>query len=98
MKIQLNKKNKTVSVNGKKESLTPKEYGILELFLNHPDSILTSEEIYESIWRATPYACHSIIAVHLRHIREKIEPNPSKPIYIRSLWKKGYIFQTNPEG
>ena len=88
----LNYDEQTVQVGEKCEHLTPKEYDILELLMNHPGKTFTSEEIYETIWQWEPFACRQVIAVHLRHIREKIEEDPSHPKFIKSLWGRGYRF------
>ena len=94
MSIILNDEERTAVVNDKVVRLTPKEFGILEFLMANPNKTFSSEEIYEHIWECEPFACEPIIAVHLRHIREKIETNPSKPILIKSLWGKGYRFIT----
>ncbi len=94
MSLVLNSEERSVLSNGKKSHLTPKEYEILELLMANPNKTFSSEEIYETIWECEPFACEPIIAVHLRHIREKIEKNPSKPSYIKSLWGRGYRFST----
>ena len=90
--LTLNHKTKTVQANGNQYHLTPKEWGILELLVQHPNQSFTAEEIYERVWKATPFACEGIVAVHLRHIREKIEVDPSTPTLIQSMWGHGYRY------
>lgn len=88
----LNNDEMSVESYGRKSHLTPKEYGILKLLINNPGRAFTSDEIYEKIWNCRPFDTKGIIAVHLRHIREKIERDPSRPVMIRSLWGRGYQF------
>ena len=93
MSIELNKQTHSVKTKSRTEHLTPKEYSILSFLMEHPNTTFTAQEIYETIWQETPYVCEGIIAVHLRHIREKIEEDPSHPVYIRSSWGYGYRFE-----
>ncbi len=88
----LNNDLMTVSYNGKSNRLTPKEFGILEFLMQNPNKTFSPEEIYENVWEEKPFACQPIIAVHLRHVREKLEDDPSKPKLIKSLWGRGYRF------
>lgn len=90
--IQLNHNDHSVSINNKREHLTPKEWAILAFLMEHPNQMFTAKQIYQCIWKETPFDCEGVVAVHLRHIREKIEKNPSKPEYIQSLWGCGYRF------
>lgn len=79
--------------DGKIYSLTPKEFGILQFLMEHPDEVFTPEEIYENAWEDIAYCCKPIISVHIRHIRQKVEKDPSNPTQIISYWKKGYGFR-----
>ena len=92
MKPILNKKEKRVLSNGRESHLTPKEYGILEFLMEHPNQTFTAEEIYENAWDEEPFDCHLIISVHMRHIRGKIEKDPSRPELIKAFWGRGYQF------
>ncbi len=93
MKIpELNYDKMTVYSNGKHSHLTPKEFDILEFLINNPRKTFTSDEIYKTIWKSNPYQTSGIIAVHLCHIREKIEADPSRPLLIKSMWGRGYQF------
>lgn len=94
MNLVLNSEERTVVAGEKCSHLTPKEFGILEFLMANPNKTFSPEEIYERIWECEPFACEPIIAVHLRHIREKIEVDPSKPALIKSLWGRGYRFIT----
>lgn len=91
-KVELVQNACAVSANGRTSHLTPKEYGILSYLMNHPDRTHSAEEIYASVWNETPYACKPIISVHVRHIREKIETDPSRPAHIVMLWGQGYRY------
>ena len=93
MNLVLNSEERTVMTGEKCSHLTPKEFGILEFLMANPNKTFSPEEIYERIWEYEPYACEPIIAVHVRHIREKIEVDPSKPALIKSLWGRGYQFK-----
>jgi DNA-binding response OmpR family regulator len=95
MKPLLNKETRTVVSNGKSSHLTPIECDILAYLMDHPDEIKTPEEIYENVWNDNPYDCHLVISVHMRHIREKIEANPSRPQLILVTRGKGYHFRTS---
>lgn len=92
MSIVLSKTDRSVTAGEKKSHLTPREYDILEYLMDHPNETLAPEEIYGSVWDEEPFQCRPIISVHIRHIREKIEVNPSKPVYVNSFWGRGYRF------
>lgn len=81
---------KIVTVRGDKVDLTPTEYKILYLLLQHPGRVMSNSEIYEQIWNMAPIGANNIIAVHIRHIREKIEKNPQEPQYLQVVWGQGY--------
>ena len=90
--ISLDDPAKTVTVDGEPVSLTPSEYGILRLLMQHPGTVFSSAQIYEAIWQEAGYGSESAVAVHIRHLREKIEINPSDPRYIKVVWGRGYKF------
>ena len=87
--LSLNIKTKEVYLDGECVHLTPKEFQILELLMRHPGQVFSSEQIYETIWNEEAIATETI-AVHIRRLREKIEMNPKKPIYIQVVWGVGY--------
>ena len=64
----------------------------IALMMNHPNKILSAEELYACIWKEVPYECKPIICVHVRHLREKIEDDPSFPKNILSFYGKGYAY------
>jgi len=70
--------------------LTPLEYDILKLLMEHPGKVFSPLEIYREVWHEEPLGAENTIAVHIRHLREKIEINPADPRYIKVVWGKGY--------
>lgn len=81
---------KEVTIDGRPVRLTPIEYNILLLLVRHPGKVFSTEEIYQNIWKEEAFATDNTIAVHIRHIREKIEANPRNPIYLKVVWGIGY--------
>jgi len=88
--IVLRDREKTVTVDGEPISLTPIEYSILKLLMENPGKVYSSRALYEAVWQETPYGSESAVAVHIRHLREKIEINPSEPRYLKVVWGQGY--------
>lgn len=81
---------KKVIVEGKEVKLTPTEYNILLFLLKNKGTVFSINQIYENVWKDEAYAAENIIAVHIRHIREKIEINPKEPRYLKVIWGIGY--------
>lgn len=81
---------KLVTVCGRRVELTPTEYKILRLLMERPGKVLSGRQIYEIIWKMTPIGANNTVAVHVRHIREKIEENPQEPRYLQAVWGQGY--------
>lgn len=81
---------KSISVDGENISITPVEYNILKLLMENPGKVFSSQEIYQKIWNEPFVNGENTVAVHIRHIREKIEINPSEPRYIKVVWGRGY--------
>ena len=88
--ITLNDKAKEVLVDGEQVNLTPTEYEILKLLMRHQGEVLSPREIYTRVWNDEPYGAESTVAVHIRHLREKIEINPAEPRYLKVVWTQGY--------
>lgn len=86
----INDDTKKVTVNGKEVKLTPIEYKILKLLVIERGKVLSIDQIYESIWHMRAVGVDNTVAVHIRHIREKIESNPKKPEYLQVVWGSGY--------
>ena len=81
---------KEVTVDGQKIKLTPTEYNILKFLTKNKGIVYSIEQIYENVWEEEAYGAENIIAVHIRHIREKIEINPKEPKYLKVIWGIGY--------
>lgn len=87
--LSLDTESKSVMVDGEAVRLTPLEYKILELLCRHPGRVFSTEEIYRQVWN-DDIVSDNAIAVHVRHIREKIEINPKEPRYLKVVWGVGY--------
>lgn len=86
----VNTENKTVKVDGENVRLTPVEYKILELLVRNRGRVFSAEDIYSNVWNEQMLVGYNTIAVHVRHIREKIEINPKEPKYLKVVWGIGY--------
>ena len=81
---------KSVTVDGEPVSLTPLEYNILRLLLSHPGQVFSTGQIYEQVWNDPSLGSENTVAVHIRHLREKIEIDPANPRYLKVVWGLGY--------
>ncbi|MBQ8835947.1 MAG: response regulator transcription factor [Clostridia bacterium] len=88
--IELDDLAKEVFVDGEKVNLTPTEYEILKLLMQNAGVVFSPKEIYSRVWKNEPYGAEGTVAVHIRHLREKIEINPTEPRYLKVVWAKGY--------
>ena len=88
--LQINDDNKEVTVDGEPIKLTPIEYNILLLLVKNAGKVFSIDEIYEKIWNEEAIGADNTVAVHIRHIREKIEINPKEPRYLKVVWGVGY--------
>ena len=88
--IILNDDTKQVTLDGEEVSLTPTEYDILKLLMRQPGRVFSPKEIYEIVWKDLPYGSEGTVAVHIRHLREKLEINPAEPRYLKVVWGQGY--------
>lgn len=88
--ITLDDSAKEVKFMDEKVNLTPKEYGILKLLINEPGKVFPPAEIYRQVWNEDPFGSEGTVAVHIRHIREKLELDPEKPRHIKVVWGQGY--------
>jgi len=88
--LEINDIQRTVTVDGKNVRLTPIEYKILRLLVQQKGRVFSNSQIYESIWHMQAIGADNTIAVHIRHIREKIERNPKEPRYLKVVWGNGY--------
>lgn len=92
--VALDDARKLVSVDGEPVALTPTEYSILKLLMEKPDRVFSSREIYRAVWNDAPIAAENTVAVHIRHLREKLEIDPAEPRYVQVVWGQGYRFST----
>jgi len=88
--LSVNTENKTVKVDGEDVRLTPIEYKILELLVRNRGRVFSADDIYRNVWNEETIVGDNTIAVHIRHIREKIEINPKEPKYLKVVWGIGY--------
>ena len=88
--VTLDDRTKAVQVDGETVALTPTEYSILRLLMANPGKVFSTKELYESVWQEAALGSEGAVAVHIRHLREKIEINPSEPRYLKVVWGQGY--------
>ena len=88
--LMINDDLKEVSVDGEPVKMTPIEYNILLLLVKNQGKVFSIDQIYESIWNEDAIGVDNTVAVHIRHIREKIEINPKEPRYLKVVWGIGY--------
>ena len=88
--LVLDDKMKKVTVDGEEVKLTPIEYNILLLLMRNKGKVYSISQIYENIWNEEAIGADNTVAVHIRHIREKIEINPKEPRYLKVVWGVGY--------
>lgn len=88
--ITLNDRTKSVTFDGDPVNLTPTEYSILKLMMNNPGKVFSTKALYEAVWNEAAIGSEGAVAVHIRHLREKIEINPSEPRYLKVVWGQGY--------
>ncbi len=91
--IELDDETKTVTVDGVVVALTPLEYNILHLLMKSPGRVYSGTQIYEQIWNDPAFGSNATVAVHIRHLREKIEIDPANPRYLKVVWGLGYKFE-----
>ncbi len=96
--IELDDKEKTVHLDGEEISLTPTEYEILKLLMQNPGQVFSPKEIYKRIWNDAPYGSENTVAVHIRHLREKVEIDPAEPRYLKVVWGQGYKCERSVSG
>ena len=88
--ITMDDNAKSVTVDGEQVSLTPIEYNILLLLMKHPGRVFSTGQIYEQVWNDPSLGSENTVAVHIRHLREKVEIDPANPRYIKVVWGLGY--------
>ena len=88
--IVLDDTAKAVTVDGEPITLTPIEYSILHLLMANPGKVYSTKALYEAVWQESALGSEGAVAVHIRHLREKIEIDPSQPRYLKVIWGQGY--------
>ena len=88
--VSLDDNTKTVTADGRPVPLTPIEYSILRLLMRNPGKVYSTKALYESVWQESAIGSEGAVAVHIRHLREKIEIDPSNPRYLKVIWGQGY--------
>ena len=88
--ITLNDATKVAAVDGEPVALTPIEYSILKLLMENPGKVYSTKALYEAVWQEAALGSEGAVAVHIRHLREKIEIDPSDPRYLKVIWGQGY--------
>lgn len=91
--LEIDTELKTVTVDGEEVRLTPMEYKILVLLAQNKGKVFSADDIYRKVWNEDVFVGDNTIAVHIRHIREKIEINPKEPKYLKVVWGIGYKIQ-----
>jgi len=94
--ILLDDDTKQVTLDGDPVSLTPIEYDLLHFLLKNPGKVYSSKELYESVWHESALGSEGVVAVHIRHLREKLEITPSEPRYLKVVWGRGYKLEEKP--
>ncbi len=96
--VCLNDQTKSVTVDGEPVALTPLEFNILRLLIKNPGRIYSSAQIYELVWNEDSLGTETSVAVHIRHLRQKIEIDPSEPRYLKVVWGLGYKMEDRRNG
>lgn len=95
--LLLDDEGKTVTLDGEPVDLTPLEYSLLRHLMRSPGKVFSSKELYRAVWNADPVAGDGAVAVHIRHLREKLEIDPANPRIIKVVWGQGYKLE-KPKG
>ena len=88
--ITLDEAEKRVTLDGEDVALTPIEFSILRLLIRHPGRVYSTEQIYEQVWNESAFGAAGAVSVHIRHLRQKLEIDPSEPRYLKVVWGQGY--------
>jgi DNA-binding response OmpR family regulator len=91
--LTINPRTRTVEVNGKSASLTAKEFDLLHYLASHPEQVFSREQLMNDVWDYTFAGDASTVTVHIRRLREKIEPDSLRPRYVKTVWGVGYKFE-----
>ena len=91
--VMLDDESKSVQVDGEPVTLTPTEYSIMKLLMQNAGQVFSTAQIYAAVWKEDACGNDSTVAVHIRHLREKIEITPAEPRYVKVVWGQGYKFE-----
>jgi len=91
--LRIDPKTRLVEVNGEEKSLTPREFDLLWVLARHPRQVFNRDQLLDLVWGFSEYVDPSTVTVHVRRLREKIEPDPSNPRHIQTVWGVGYRFE-----
>jgi DNA-binding response OmpR family regulator len=91
--LEMNTLHRSVLAQGRETELTVKEFELLQLLAGHPEQVFSRNQLLSKIWDIDYYGDTTTVTVHIRRLREKIEPNPSQPQYIKTVWGIGYKFE-----
>ena len=91
--LQINPQTRLVTVRGRETTLTAKEFDMLWWLARHPRQVFTRDQLLEAVWGLSDYIDPSTVTVHVRRLREKIEPDPAKPKHLQTVWGVGYKFE-----
>lgn len=89
-RIELDDDAKKVLADGEEVNLTPTEYDICKLLMENPGKVFSTRDIYQKVWKDSPIGAENTVAVHIRHLREKLEIDPADPRYLKVVWGQGY--------
>ncbi|MCL5058471.1 MAG: response regulator transcription factor [Actinobacteria bacterium] len=92
--LSIDSRSRLLSVGGQKAELTPKEFDLLWLLASSPNRVFTKGQILDMVWDSSYYGDENTVMVHIRRLREKIEGDPSRPRYIKTVWGTGYKFES----
>ena len=93
--ITLNHRTRQVMLRGEDVALTPREYDILLFLMRHPGEVFSPVELYTRVWQDMPLGAEGTVAVHIRHLREKLELDPASPRWIKVVWGQGYKLEAD---
>ncbi|MBO5999095.1 MAG: response regulator transcription factor [Lachnospiraceae bacterium] len=96
--IELDDLKKQVTLDGEQILLTKTEYEILKFLMQHPGRVFSPQQIYRAVWNESYMGSESTVAVHIRHLREKLEYDPAKPRIIKVVWGHGYMIENEKKG
>ncbi|MBQ7338799.1 MAG: response regulator transcription factor [Clostridia bacterium] len=96
--ITLDHRARRVSLGGEEVALTPREYDILYFLMRHPGEVFSPVDLYTKVWQDMPLGAEGTVAVHIRHLREKLELDPASPRWLKVVWGQGYKLEDDRSG